>query len=72
MTDLRMMAVSVVLTFETGDATTSWDTSQGDSLLRDGVTVFVVGGDESRLELPDKFPLATSKPSVLKNNIFLW
>lgn len=32
-----MIAVSVVFTLVTGDATTSCDTSQGESLLNDGV-----------------------------------
>lgn len=36
-TDLRIIVVSVVLTFETGDETTSEDTSQGDTLLRVGL-----------------------------------
>lgn len=37
-TDLRMIVVSVVLTFETGDETTSEDTSQGDTLLSVGLS----------------------------------
>lgn len=39
MTVLRIMEVSVVLTFVTGAATTSCDTNHGESLLKDGVTV---------------------------------
>lgn len=37
-TDFRIIVVSVVLTFETGDDTTSDDTSQGDTLLSVGLS----------------------------------
>lgn len=37
-TDLRIIVVSVVLTFETGEETTSDETSQGDTLLSVGLS----------------------------------
>lgn len=36
-TDLRIIAVSVVLTFDTGEETTSDETSHGDTLLKVGL-----------------------------------
>ncbi|KYB26965.1 hypothetical protein TcasGA2_TC033422 [Tribolium castaneum] len=39
MTDFRIIVVSVVFTLDTGEDTTSWDTSHGDNLLKGGVTV---------------------------------
>lgn len=55
-----MMAVSVVFTLATGEATTSWETSQGESLLRDGVTVAVfctlsLAEEESSVLLPSSY-----------------
>lgn len=55
-----------MFTFVTGEATTSWDTSQGDNLLNDGVTVVLV---VSGIEFVGVLPFTTVESAYKKINI---